>query len=129
MQEVLPGRVEVENLELCDRDVLGQGGCEVRDRCRGVHRNDGAALVRAAGQKHGREQDQSQGGCRADSNGGGLELYNVPSMAEEGVGVAGAAPICGAEIGLILRSAILAEVHNAEAGVDGLREGGTRRSA
>ena len=53
----------------------------------------------------------------------------VTSVSMEGVGIAGAAPIRGPESGLILRSAGLTEVHNAVARVNGLREGGSRRSA
>lgn len=60
---------------------------------------------------------------------GNRSCMMITSMSAQGVGVAGAAPICGAEIGLVLRSAILAEVHDAVAGVHGLRERGAGGSA
>ena len=97
-------------------------------RCRRHRRRDRIALARAAGQEHGREHDQGQGGGAVRTR-GTVGRFMDSSASAKGVGVAGTAPIRGAKVVPIPGTAGLAEVHDPVAGMHGLGEGGARRSA
>lgn len=121
--------MEVDHLELRDRDVVGQDGSELGAGAGVVTDRAGSLwLVKPA-----ISTAASTTGTRVTAVAvlvaENVRRFTGPSVSAAGIGVAGTAPIRGVKVLSIPSATGVTEVHDTVAGVHGLREGGAGGSA